>query len=159
MKRIACTGHQSMSTSTRRDVMKEIASELAELGGMPFIGITSLAEGADQIFALMTLAAGGDLHVVIPSEGYERSFTNQTARANYESLLRLASSQHQLDFKAPSEEAYMAAGEHVADQSDVLLAVWDGQPAGGKGGTADVVAYAQRKSLEVHVIWPEGASR
>ncbi|MFJ8953478.1 hypothetical protein ACIRO1_25525 [Streptomyces sp. NPDC102381] len=53
----------------------------------------------------------------------------------------------------------MAAGKEVVDQSDVLLAVWDGKPAGGKGGTADVVAYAQRQGMDVRIIWPLGATR
>jgi hypothetical protein len=33
----------------------------------------------------------------------------------------------------------------VADQCDALVAVWDGQPARGRGGTADIVAYARKK--------------
>jgi len=30
----------------------------------------------------------------------------------------------------------------VVDLADLLIAVWDGKPARGPGGTADVVAYA-----------------
>jgi hypothetical protein len=37
--------------------------------------------------------------------------------------------------------------------------VWDGQPARGYGGTADVVAYAKRTGVPYSVIWPEGATR
>ncbi|MFH9861330.1 hypothetical protein [Streptomyces sp. NPDC017202] len=40
-----------------------------------------------------------------------------------------------------------------------LLAVWDGKPARGYGGTADVVAYAERTGVAVRVLWPDGASR
>jgi hypothetical protein len=34
-------------------------------------------------------------------------------------------------------------------------------PPGGRGygGTADVVAEARRRDLEVSIIWPEGANR
>jgi hypothetical protein len=36
-------------------------------------------------------------------------------------------------------------------------AVWDGQPSGGLGGTADVVAaYAREWGVPVEVVWPEG---
>lgn len=42
---------------------------------------------------------------------------------------------------------------------DELIAVWDGKPARGYGGTADVVAYAERTGVPVRVLWPEGASR
>jgi len=35
----------------------------------------------------------------------------------------------------------MAASAYMIDHADELWAVWDGQPARGYGGTADVVAY------------------
>ena len=44
-------------------------------------------------------------------------------------------------------------------KADRLFAVWDGQPARGYGGTADVVAEARARGIPVTVIWPEGATR
>ena len=46
---------------------------------------------------------------------------------------------------APSD--YLAAGCRVAALADLLLAVWDGEPARGRGGTADVVAFARRNLI------------
>lgn len=43
--------------------------------------------------------------------------------------------------------------------ADQLIVVWDGQPARGYGGTADVVAYADRVGVPVRIVWPEGATR
>ena len=40
-----------------------------------------------------------------------------------------------------------------------MFAVWDGQPARGYGGTADVVNEAHRRGLPVTIIWPDGANR
>ncbi len=53
----------------------------------------------------------------------------------------------------------MAASKLMIDHSDELYAVWDGKPARGYGGTADVVAYARAHGTSVHVIWPPGAQR
>jgi hypothetical protein len=53
----------------------------------------------------------------------------------------------------------MDAGKVVVDRSSVLVAVWDGQPSRGLGGTADVVRYARERGVPVEVIWPEGATR
>jgi hypothetical protein len=39
------------------------------------------------------------------------------------------------------------------------LAVWDGKPARGYGGTADVVADAKTRGIPVTIIWPPGATR
>ena len=53
----------------------------------------------------------------------------------------------------------MAASELMIKHADQLWAVWDGQPARGYGGTADVVAAARDQGLPVRVIWPHGAHR
>jgi hypothetical protein len=53
----------------------------------------------------------------------------------------------------------MAASEFMIGQAGELWAVWDGKPARGYGGTADVVAYARRLDIPVLVIWPAGANR
>jgi hypothetical protein len=47
----------------------------------------------------------------------------------------------------------------AACRAEQLWAVWDGQPARGYGGTADVVSAARAIGLPVQVIWPPGAHR
>ncbi|MCC2274528.1 hypothetical protein LKL35_03615 [Streptomyces sp. ET3-23] len=56
-------------------------------------------------------------------------------------------------------QAHMAGSELLVGLVDELLAVWDGQPARGYEGTADVVAYADRTAVPVRVLWPSGATR
>jgi hypothetical protein len=157
--RIGCTGHRNISPATRGDIAAAITAFLAAEAHNEFVGLSSLAEGADQVFALAVLAAGGQLHVVIPSQNYERSFESKQARCTYTVLLSLAESSNTLAFDAPSEDAYLAAGHDIVDRCDVLLAVWDGQGAAGKGGTADIVTYARERKIDTHVIWPPGAQR
>jgi len=53
----------------------------------------------------------------------------------------------------------MEASKAMLARTDRLFAVWDGKPARGYGGTADVVAEARKRAVPVTVIWPEGASR
>lgn len=159
MTRIGCTGHQTLSTSTRRDVAAAVASVLAEDDDDTLVGFTSLAEGADQLFALAVLAAGGQLHAIIPSQEYEQSFTSDLAREMYVALRTLAASNTVLPFSEPNEDAYLAAGHEVADRCEMLIAVWDGKVAAGKGGTGDIVAYARDRGLDVRIVWPNGARR
>jgi hypothetical protein len=97
--------------------------------------------------------------VVIPCANYETTFEKGRDYREYENLLQAAESRIQLDYERPSEEAFMAGGRAVVDGCNILLAAWDGKPAGGLGGTADVVAYAKENGRSVEVIWPEGASR
>ncbi|ATW51445.1 hypothetical protein CGZ69_30035 [Streptomyces peucetius subsp. caesius ATCC 27952] len=72
--RIGCTGHQNLSPATRRQVAQAIAEQIALTADDELIGITNLAEGADQLFSFSLLAAGGQLHAVVPSKSYESSF-------------------------------------------------------------------------------------
>ncbi|MFD4949027.1 hypothetical protein ACFWNT_42680 [Streptomyces sp. NPDC058409] len=125
---------------------------------LPLVGYGCLAEGADQLFAHELLAAGGNLHVVIPSEGYEGTFSDSD-RNTYLALLTKAADVTRLRFESPSEEAYDAAGQWVAEHCETLIAVWDGQPARGLGGTADAVAHARKLGRTVHVVWPSGVRR
>jgi hypothetical protein len=43
--------------------------------------------------------------------------------------------------------AYLQCGAFVARHSQILIALWDGQPGQGAGGTADVVAYRRTGRL------------
>ena len=50
------------------------------------------------------------------------------------------------------EDAYLDCGIETVNGADVLLAVWDGDSARGKGGTADVVEYARSIGKPVMII-------
>ena len=52
-------------------------------------------------------------------------------------------------------EAYEQAGRYVVEHSDVLVAVWDGLPARGRGGTAEIVAWARGLGKPVCQVWPD----
>ena len=58
-----------------------IAKQLGDLGSVH--SISSLAEGADQIFAEHVLDAGGALTADIPSAHYGRSFAATAEKAAY----------------------------------------------------------------------------
>ncbi|WP_167035830.1 hypothetical protein, partial [Streptomyces liangshanensis] len=142
MTRIGITGHQGLPAGAVPYVTQKIRGILTQTAP-PLLGYGCLAEGADQLFAHELLAAGGDLHVVIPSEGYEGTFSN-TDKNTYFALLDKAAEVTRLRFDSPSEEAYDAAGKWVANHCEILIAVWDGEPARGLGGTADAVAHARK---------------
>lgn len=148
MTHIGITGHQRLDApegwSWVDIVMRD---ELAKIAP-PLIAVTSLAVGADQLIARLVLGRGGSIYAVIPFADIERSFSPEDLLV-YRELVQHATVEV-LDTPGTDEDAYLAAGQRVVDLSDILLAVWDGAPAKGKGGTADVVAYAIRRG--VHLI-------
>lgn len=54
-----------------------------------------------------------------------------------------------MDFFECSEYAFLKAGKHMVQKSDIIFAIWDGQKAKGLGGTADIVEYAISVEKEV----------
>ena len=156
--RIGLTGHRELPDGASAYV-REWLKRFTGKGALPLEGICSLAAGTDQLFAEVVLGAGGALRVVIPSAAYETSFSSEEERARYRDLLKRAHVVETLAFAVPEPTAYMAAGRRIVDLCDQLLAVWDGQPARGPGGTADIVAYARDLPKPVMVVWPPGMTR
>lgn len=126
--------------------------------GTDVTGISCLADGADLIFARAVTELGGSLEAIVPAGQY-RDGLPADLRPEYDRLLAKAAAVRQLPFTAPTSESYMAASRLMIEVADELYAVWDGQPARGYGGTADVVAYAHEHGKPVHIIWPAGAKR
>lgn len=156
--RIGVTGHQDIPPEAVACVTRGIIGVLESVKD-GLVGVSSLAVGADQIFAALVLERGGRLELVLPSSSYESTFPHAEDLNRFHSLLARATTIETLSFAEPSEEAYLAAGRRVADSSDVLLAIWDGKPARGKGGTADVVEYAKSRGMRLEVVWPTGVVR
>ena len=155
--RIAISGHRSLPDATAALADKAIRAALAE-HAPDVTGISCLADGADQIFARAVTDLGGQLKVIIPATEY-RAGLPADAHAEYDRLLAQAVAVRRLPFTKSTSESHMAASKLMVDDADELYAVWDGQPARGYGGTADVVAYAREHGTPVRVIWPEGAQR
>jgi hypothetical protein len=159
MTHVGGTGHQGLPPGTVQLVDWALRDKLVRYAPRDLLGVTMLGPGADQLFARAVLDVGGLLYVVIPAAKYRDSFEDEDARRGYNELMERATYSERLEYVESTEEAHMAGGRAVVDNSDVLVAVWDGKPARGHGGTADVVAYARERGVPVEVIWPEGASR
>lgn len=114
----------------------------------PIVAFSSLAAGTDQEMARLVLDRGGRHVAVIPFADYARAFSDAAHRSAYLAL-RARSEIIELCHPGPAEQAYLAAGRAVVDRAEILLTIWDGHPARGIGGTADVVAYARAASTPV----------
>ena len=131
----------------------------------PLIRVVSgLAEGADRI-AVTAAPADWRLEAVLPMPRaeYARDFLGSAPASNsnteFERLLAGAASVTELPLlpgldvreDAGRAEHYHALAEFLVRQIDLLLAVWDGQQAGGPGGTAWVIAHALKGGRPV--LW------
>ncbi|MEU9360835.1 hypothetical protein AB0M42_17810 [Streptomyces sp. NPDC051784] len=158
MKRIGVTGHRSIPPELHALVQEGLRAALCGHEGS-LEALSSLAVGADQLFADVALAHGAELTVVIPSGDYESGFDEAEDLERYRTLKARAAREIRLDFPHSTDEAYYAAGTYIADHCDRLVAVWDGLPARGLGGTGDIVTYARSLGRPVTVIWRDGVER
>ena len=141
--RVGITGHQRLSSDADWEwVEQQINDSLSSLSGS-LIGFTSLALGGDQLFAEIVLKRGGSFVVIVPFANYESKFDEGAGRETYKRLLAQASIVEVLK-GATNREAYFKAGKQVVNRSELVIAVWDGKPAAGLGGTADAVDYARQ---------------
>jgi hypothetical protein len=152
MTRVGITGHQRLEDPGAWSWVAGAMRDALDAVAPPLVGVTSLAIGADQLFARLVLERGGTIHAVLPFADIERSFSTTDVPA-YRELARQATVEA-LDTPGTDEDAYLAAGKRVVELADLVVAVWDGGPAKGKGGTADVVAYAIGRGVPLVRIDP-----
>ena len=119
--------------------------------------LTPLAEGVDRLFAEVAAEIGGyEFDVALPFERaeYAKDF-EEASRADLERWLDTGLAGGgclEIDGARDADEemtdnakrSYEAVGRLVVRNCDLLVAVWNGGPSKGRGGTAEIVRFAAR---------------
>ncbi len=156
--RVGITGHSNISPDSAPVIADALRATLADTE-RPLVGISCLARGADQLFAAVVLELGGILEVILPAADYRENKVKPANREQFENLIGKANKVHVMPFGTSNREAYEAANENLLGAAELLVAVWDGAPPDGKGGTGDTVRIARERNMPVTVVWPSGARR
>jgi hypothetical protein len=165
---VGAVGHRPnlLPEAVREDVAARQARALAEIekiariiGYRRFLLLSALAEGSDRYAAKAALDLRWALECPLPFsvKHYEDDFADKDSVKEFRTLKKHArkvipNPQHD----ANADAGYNAVGSTIAAGAAVLVAVWNGAPPKGRGGTAHVaaLALAQGKS----VLWiPVGA--
>jgi len=114
------------------------------------IAWSSLAVGADQLFAEVAFAYGGGHVAVIPGgRDYVETFSDLD-RDKYNVLHKRSKRTLKVGTEATAKN-FKKAGERIVREVDLMIFIWDGEAARGEGGTAEIVAYAQLQNVKS--IW------
>jgi hypothetical protein len=165
MLRIGVTGHRPhrLVVSERKlarrvsRVLSGLAGAMSAAGwsGSPLLDINSpLAEGTDQIVAREAMAQGQRVTALLPfsRRDYEATFDDKARVAAFRTLLNQASERLQLGGRPQQAVAgYVAVGNVTVARSDLILTIWDGKPAQGRGGTPEILQNAI--GWGIPVIW------
>jgi hypothetical protein len=159
---VGVTGHRALARPD--EVAAEVDAVLDRLAGdgQAIVAVSGLAEGADRLVAQRVLARpGGRLVALLPFApvDYVADFADAASVQEFTDLLT-AADEHEVIIGSPSDDwtreaAYERAGHAMLDRCDVLLALWDGQPGRGRGGTADMVFEAGLIGRPVEVVTVE----
>ena len=159
---IGVTGHRTLGDIER--LAEEIELVLARIRAMApsapatpvRLGIVSpLAEGADRLVARAVLRdqeAALEAALPLPPDEYAKDFETEASRQEFSSLLDRARLVTIMPPAGTREEAYAQVGHYVVDRCDVLVALWDGLPPRGVGGTADTVAHARERGVPLFLV-------
>jgi hypothetical protein len=161
---IGVTGHRDIAP----DAVPAIDAALrrffdllvASVPATPVVLLSPLAEGSDRRAARAFLEAvpTAEAHLVaplpLPAEEYREDFRGAVAVGEFDELLRLArvyppaadppgsasgEGQRATAGGVDRLERYERVGLFVARHCHILLALWDGEPAHGRGGTGQIV--------------------
>ena len=166
---IGVTGHRDLREADVPRLEVEVARVIAGLRAdylqndaeTPIIVLSALAEGADRLVARVALALGARLiaPLPMPPEEYCRDFEpglKAGGLAEFNQLLGQAIAAPVVPFtpdNSPDQvrrdpnkraEQYRAVGLFIAQHSNVLIAVWDGDESHmAVGGSAEVVKFTR----------------
>lgn len=133
------------------DIWAECTTTSTEHTTVGLTVVSALAEGADRLVADAGLELGARLEAVLPLpvDDYQQDFSSGASGLRFHELLTASAHVFVVGPRASRDAAYLEAGKRVVDRCDVLLAIWDGEAAGGTGGTGEIVEYADESSTPV----------
>lgn len=153
---LGVTGHRNIDMADKA-LAKRITQELRILKGRhegaEFILLSGLAEGADRLVAKLAqkkLRAKLVAVLAVPQENFMMDFADAKSKRAFKTLLGkadhtitapLLSKQAWQDYSPGRNNQYAWIGAFIAVHAHYLFAIWDGKPARGRGGTAEVVRW------------------
>jgi hypothetical protein len=156
---VGFTGHRHLQApdKIKQVIGDTLVSLRAEIPGR-VVGYSSVAIGADTLFAEEWLSSGLPWIALLPRA--EKDFKNDFTECDWARTHRLIQKASRVQSlsgikEAEHELAYLECGLRVVDEADIMVAVWDGKPSRGVGGTADIVANARNLSKPLILIEPQ----
>lgn len=151
---IGFSGHRQLANPEQ--IAKSIRTALEEFRKAApgeWLALSSVAAGSDILFVRESMRAALPWQAVLPLA--PTKFREDFSPAEWREAEALMAEAEQVRILSDADgrnDAYLDAGLETVHESDVLLAVWDGAPSRGKGGTADVIGYARELGHPIVII-------
>jgi SMODS and SLOG-associating 2TM effector domain 1 len=159
--RVGVTGHRTLDDEPAvaarvDDILSRLQSMLPSTSttSVLYEVVSPLGEGADRLVAdrvLRVPSAVLEVPLPLPPEDYALDFESEASRRRFGALLERADLVWVVG-GSDRVDAYRESGEYVVDSCDVLIAIWDGKPSRGTGGTADILERARTREMPVFLV-------
>jgi hypothetical protein len=154
---IGITGHRNIRDEDKlrlkQILIHAIDEKIAQCPDTPVIILTPLAEGADRLAAYAAIECGIPYIAALPMpvEEYRKDFITPESLHEFNDLLGKAdlwfelplsegTREEELQYnKEKRDDQYYNIGFYIARQSQMLIALWDGNDNKKRGGTAHIV--------------------
>jgi len=151
-----------------KEVRKEISIRLEKMNAG--IAYSSAACGSDIIFLEEMLKRGGEINIVLPFDlkSFKKESVDVIPKSNwsnrFDKILEKAAQVKVLGYHNPETDIYnyefanlfilgsALARKNIIDTTVKTMAVWDGKPGDGLGGTASAINQWQKSSKEFEHI-------
>jgi hypothetical protein len=154
---VGFTGHRKVPYEAKsRQVIRDfLARQKASHLGIVY-GISSAASGGDQLFAESCLELEIPLRILLPRPaGQFRADFDDTSWQRTLRIMEKAISVEVTGRHESQTEQYYDCGIQTVAESQLLVALWDGLPARGAGGTQEMVSYARKTGHPIAWIHSE----
>ncbi len=151
--RVGFSGKRALSDEGKmRQSLDKVWNELRHRVDGDLEAYGSLAEGGDILFAESALEQNIPWSGLFPfdPEQFEKDI-GATWMSRYLSIQSGAASIDVWAETSSKESAYYQSGQEVLESSEIFLVIWDGKPAQGLGGTAQMVEAARVR--EIPLVW------
>jgi hypothetical protein len=154
---VGFTGHRKVPYETKsRQVIRDFLARQKESHHGILYGVSSAAAGGDQLFAESCLELDIPLRILLPRPAPQ--FRADFDDASWQRTVRIMENAISVEVTGGQEaqnEQYYDCGIQTVAESQLLVALWDGQPSRGAGGTQEMVSYARKTGHPIAWIHSE----
>jgi hypothetical protein len=161
--KIGITGHRNLfeKENVKESLRQIIRKILKDQGADTFEAWSGMAYGADSIFAHVSIdEMHAGLTAVLPFDlaEFNNDFNTEESLNDFHFLYERAQQKIVLNEGKPIENkqmrnaAYFEYGLYISKNVDAMIAIWDGEPAEGEGGTADIVHFCDAHNIPIYSI-------
>jgi hypothetical protein len=155
---IGFTGHRRIENEEKvAQVLRETIASLRQELGDEIVGRSSIASGADTLFAEACRAAKIPWIALLPFP--EAEFAKDFTEGDWKRAKALLDQAERVEVSSATAErpaGYLDCGLATVDGANLMLALWDGKPSRGAGGTAQIVEHARRVQKPLVIISSPG---